>query len=53
MEFMKALRYWVLTCFIGTMIMSCSPDMIQSMNFIRNIPNNAIVVDDYWYIPNE
>ena len=53
MKFKRALVYWILTCFFATMIMSCSPDMIQSFNFIKNIPNNAVVVDDYWYIPNE
>lgn len=53
MSFMKGLKYWVLTCFIGAMIISCSADMIQSFNYIRNIPNKAVVGDDYWYIPNK
>lgn len=49
----KGLIYWILTCFIGAMIMSCSPDIIQSYNYIKHIPNKAIVENDYWYIPNE
>lgn len=53
MSYKKGLKYWILTCFIGAMIISCSPDMIQSINFITYIPNNAIVVEDYWYIPNK
>ena len=53
MSFKKALKYWILTCFIGTMFMSCAPDMIESFNFIKNIPNGAIVEDNYWYIPND
>ncbi len=53
MRYKKGLKYWILTCFIGAMIISCSPDMIQSINFITYIPNNAIVVEDYWYIPNK
>ena len=53
MDFKKGLKYWILTCFIGAMIMSCSPDIIQSYNYIKHIPNNAIVEEDYWYIPNE
>lgn len=48
-----AIKYWILTCFIGAMIMSCSPDIIQSFNFIKHIPNNAIVAEDYWYIQNK
>lgn len=53
MDYKKGLKYWILTCFIGAMIMSCSPDIIQSYNYIKRIPSNAIVKEDYWYIPNE
>lgn len=53
MDYIKGLKYWILTCFIGLIIISCSPDIIQSFNFIKNIPNNAIIEEDYWYIPNE
>jgi len=53
MNYEKGLKYWILTCLIGTIIMSCSPDIIQSYNFIKHIPNKAIVEEDYWYIPNE
>ena len=53
MDYKKGLKYWILTCFIGSIIISCSPDIIQSLNFIRNIPNNAVVIEDYWYIPNK
>lgn len=51
--FIQGMKYWILTCFIGGMIMYCSPDMIQSFNFIKNIPSNSIVEENYWYIPNE
>ena len=53
MSYKRALKYWILTCFIGSMFMSCTPDMIESFNFIKNIPNNAVVEENYWYIPNE
>lgn len=53
MDYIKGLKYWILTCFIGVIIISSSPDIIQSFNFIKNIPNNAIVEADYWYIPNK
>ena len=53
MSFKKALKYWILTCFIGTMFMTCAPDMIESFNFIKNIPNGAIVEENYWYIPSK
>ncbi len=53
MNFKKALKYLILTCFIGGMFMSCAPDMIESFNYIKNIPNGAIVEDNYWYIPNK
>ena len=52
-SFRKGLIYWILTCFIGCIIMSSCPDIIQSFNFIKNIPSNAIIENDYWYIPNE
>ena len=52
-NYKKGLIYWILTCFIGCMIMSSTPDIIQSANFIKHIPNNAIIENDYWYIPNE
>ena len=52
-NFKKGLIYWILTCFIGCMIMSSCPDIIQSFNVIKNIPNNAVMENDYWYIPNE
>lgn len=52
MNFIRALKYWLLTCFIGGLLMSCGIDIIQSYNYIKNIPNDAIVLEDYWYIPN-
>ena len=52
-NFRKGLIYWILTCFIGCMIICSSPDIIQSFNVIRNIPSNAIMENDYWYIPNK
>ena len=50
-KFKRAFKYWFLTCFIGAIIISSAPDMLQSFNFIRNIPSDAIVENDYWYIP--
>ena len=52
-NYTKGLKYWILTCFIGTIILTCCPDIIQSFNFIKNIPNGAIVEENYWYIPNK
>ncbi len=53
MSYEKGLKYWILTCFIGFLIISSAADIIQSYNIIKHIPNNAIVIGDYWYIPNE
>ena len=52
-SFKKGLMYWILTCFTGCIIMSSCPDIIQSFNVIKNIPSNAVMENDYWYIPNE
>ena len=52
-NYKKGLIYWILTCFIGCMIMSSCPDIIQSFNVIKNVPSNAIMENDYWYIPND
>ena len=52
-SFKKGLKYWILACFIGTIVITCSPDILQSYNFIKHIPNNAIVQENYWYIPKD
>ena len=52
-NFRKGLIYWILTCFIGCMIICSCPDIIQSFNVMKNIPSNAIMENNYWYIPNE
>lgn len=51
MTYEKGLKYWILTCFVGFLIISSVADAIQSYNMIKNIPNNAIVNENYWYIP--
>ncbi len=55
MTFKKSIKYWIVTFTIVMIIICGVPDIIESFNWIKNknIPYNAIVEDDYWYIPNK
>jgi len=50
------LKAWVLLLLFISIISTAFPDIIATYNICKNVPNNAIIINDdnnsYWYIPD-